>query len=74
MAGGLVKKAQVLTDWPGLKKADRFEGRDLNVTIDARSIYCSAMAACFDTDFQKLRREAFFGASLQDYTTELFKV
>lgn len=74
MAGGLVKKAQVLTDWPGLKKADRFEGRDLNVTIDARSIYCSAMAACFDTDFEKLRREAFFGASLQDYTTELFKV
>ena len=74
LAGGLVKKAQVLTDWPGLKKADRFEGRDLNVTIDARSIYCSAMAACFDTDFEKLRREAFFGASLQDYTTELFKV
>lgn len=74
MAGGLVKKAQILTDWPGLKKADRFEGRDLNVTIDSRSIYCSAMAACFDTDFEKLRREAFFGATLKDYTTELFKI
>ena len=30
MAGGLVKKAQVHTDWPGLKKKELFEGRDLN--------------------------------------------
>ena len=32
-----------------------FEGQDLNSTIDARSIYCSAMAMAFDTDFQKLK-------------------
>ena len=30
MAGGLVKKAQVHTDWPGLKRKELFEGRDLN--------------------------------------------
>ena len=73
-AGGLLKKAQVYTDWPGLKKKDLFEGRDLNVTLDARSVYCAAMAACFDTDFEKLRREAFFGADLKDVTTDLFDV
>ena len=73
-AGGLLKKAQVYTDWPGLKKKDLFEGRDLNVTLDARSVYCAAMAACFDTDFEKLRREAFFGANLKDVTTDLFNV
>ena len=47
MAGGLVKKAQVHTDWPGLKKKELFEGRDLNSTIDSRAIYASAMSDCF---------------------------
>ena len=28
MAGGLLKKSQVHTDWPGLKKKELFEGRD----------------------------------------------
>ena len=71
-AGGLLKKSQIYTDWPGIKKKDLFEGRDLNVTIDARSVYCSAMAMCFDADFELLRREAFFGADLQDMTGILF--
>jgi uncharacterized protein (DUF1501 family) len=43
LAGGLVKEAQVHTDWPGLKRKELFEGRDLNSTIDSRSIYASAM-------------------------------
>ena len=45
MAGGLVKKAQIHADWPGLKARDLFEKRDLNATIDARAVYASAMAA-----------------------------
>ena len=53
MAGGLVKKAQVHTDWPGLKKKELFEGRDLNSTIDSRAIYASAMSTVFDVDFKK---------------------
>ncbi len=73
-AGGLLKKSQVYTDWPGLKKKELFEGRDLNVTLDARSVYCSAMAACFNIDFDKLRRDAFFGAKLKDVTDDLFSV
>ena len=48
MAGGLLKKAQVHTDWPGLKRKELFEGRDLNSTIDARSIYASAMSTVFE--------------------------
>ena len=35
MAGGLIKKSEVHGDWPGLKKKDLFEGRDLNSTMDA---------------------------------------
>ena len=44
MAGGLVKKAEIHADWPGLK-SNLFEGQDLNATVDAASIYCAAMAA-----------------------------
>ena len=60
MAGGLLKRSQVLTDWPGLKKSSLFEGRDLNSTIDARSIYASAMSCVFDTDFEKIIRVVFW--------------
>ena len=42
MAGGLLKKSQVHTDWPGLKRKELYDGRDLNATIDARSVYASA--------------------------------
>ena len=38
MAGGLLKKSQVYTDWPGLKRKELYDGRDLNATIDARSV------------------------------------
>ena len=35
--GGAVKGGRVLTDWPGLAKKDRFEGRDLRITTDLRA-------------------------------------
>ena len=73
MAGGLVKKAQVHADWPGLKRKELFEGRDLNSTIDARSIYASAMSTVFDLDFKKIQKEVFWGESLQNLTDKLFK-
>jgi len=74
MAGGLLKKSQVYSDWPGLKKKDLFEGRDLNSTIDARAVYNSAMSACFNKDPEFLRREVFWGDDLPDLTQDLFKV
>ena len=74
MAGGLVKKAQVHTDWPGLKRKELFEGRDLNSTIDARSIYASAMSSVFDLDFKKITKEVFWGENLQNLSDKLFRV
>lgn len=35
--GGAVRGGRVLSDWPGLAKKDRFEGRDLRVTTDLRA-------------------------------------
>lgn len=38
VAGGAVQGGRVLADWPGLARAQRFEGRDLRVTTDLRSL------------------------------------
>ena len=73
MAGGLVKKAQVHADWPGLKRKELFEGRDLNSTIDARSIYASAMSTVFDLDFKDIQKDVFWGENLQNLSDKLFK-
>jgi uncharacterized protein (DUF1501 family) len=74
MMGGLVKKAQVYSNWPGLKKKNMFEGQDLNATIDARSIYCSAMATTFNTDFEKLKRQVFWNDPLENLQDKLFRI
>ena len=74
MAGGLLKKSQVYTDWPGLKKRDLFEGRDLNSTLDARAVYNSAMSICFNKDPDYLRREVFWGDDLPNLTEDLFRI
>ena len=73
IAGGLVKKAQVHADWPGLKRKELFEGRDLNSTIDARSIYASAMSTVFDVDFKRIQKDVFWGENLQNLSDKLFK-
>ena len=74
MAGGLLKKSQVHTDWPGLKRKEMYEGRDLNATIDARSVYASAMSTVFDIDFKRIQKEVFWGDKLQNLSEKLFKV
>ena len=74
LAGGLVKKAQVHADRPGLNKKELFEGRDLNSTIDARSVYASAMSTVFDVEFERIQKDVFFGDKLQNLSDKLFKV
>ena len=73
MAGGLIKKSQVHTDWPGLKRKEMYEGRDLNATIDARSVYASAMSTVFDLDFKRIQKDVFWGEDLQNLSDKLFK-
>ena len=73
MGGGLLKKNQVYTDWPGLKSKELFQGRDLNSTIDARSVYASAMSTVFDMDFNTIKDKVFWGEDLQNLSDKLFK-
>ena len=74
MMGGLIKKAQVYSDWPGLRRKNLFQGQDLDATTDARSIYCSAMASAFETDFEKLKRQVFWNDPLINLQDNLFNV
>ncbi|WP_440913293.1 DUF1501 domain-containing protein [Candidatus Pelagibacter sp.] len=73
MAGGLIKKSEVHADWPGLKKKELFQGRDLNATVDARSIYASAMSTVFDVEFERIQKDVFWGEDLQNLSDKLFK-
>ena len=72
MAGGLLKKSQVYTDWPGLKRKQLYQGRDLNATTDSRSVYASAMSKVFDLDFKRIEKDVFFGDKLQNLSDKLF--
>ena len=38
LAGGAVKGGRVISDWPGLKPANLYQGRDLAPTTDLRAI------------------------------------
>ena len=38
LAGGAVKGGRVIADWPGLKPANLYEGRDLEPTTDLRAV------------------------------------
>jgi len=73
MAGGLIKRSEVHGDWPGLKRKELFQGRDLNSTMDARSIYASAMSTVFDLDFKRIQKDVFWGEDLQNLSDKLFK-
>ncbi len=42
--GGAVAGGRVITDWPGLSKSQRFEGRDLRVTTDLRAVMKGVLA------------------------------
>ena len=72
MAGGLLPKSKIISDWPGLEKKNLFEGRDLNSSIDARAVYASILARVLDSEHKQIVNNAFFGADLPDMTKRIF--
>jgi uncharacterized protein (DUF1501 family) len=72
MAGGLLHKSKIISDWPGLEKKNLFEGRDLNSSVDARAVYASILARVLDSDHKQIVKKAFFGADLPDMTNRIF--
>ncbi len=44
LLGGAVAGGRVVTDWPGLRSADLYQGRDLKPTTDIRSVFKAVLA------------------------------
>jgi uncharacterized protein (DUF1501 family) len=61
-AGGAVRGARVIADWPGLAPAALHEGRDLRPTLDLRSLFKAALAAQLALGEAVLETEVFPGS------------
>ena len=60
--GGAVSGGRVIADWPGLAKKDRFEGRDLRITTDLRSVFKGVLADHLQVSERSLNTEVFPGS------------
>jgi uncharacterized protein (DUF1501 family) len=61
--GGRIRGGQVLADWPGLAPKDRFEGRDLRITTDLRSVWKTVLSRHLRVADSTLTREVLPGTA-----------
>jgi uncharacterized protein (DUF1501 family) len=61
--GGAVKGGRVVADWPGLAKRLRFEGRDLRITTDLRSVLKGVLADHLQVATATLNNTVFPGSA-----------
>lgn len=62
LVGGALKGGRVIADWPGLKPANLYEGRDLAPTIDLRAVMKGVLEDHLRLDEQALARTVFPGS------------
>ena len=60
--GGAVQGGRVLADWPGLAKKNRYDGRDLRITTDLRSVLKGVLADHLKITERRLGSEVFPGS------------
>lgn len=59
LVGGAVRGGRVLADWPGLRQADLYQGRDLQPTLDLRAVAKGLLAEHLGLDAAVLERDVF---------------
>lgn len=59
LAGGAIKGGRVIANWPGLKPAQLYEGRDLNPTSDVRGVLKGLLADQFGLSASALGDKVF---------------
>ena len=62
LAGGALKGGRVIADWPGLKEADQYEGRDLKPTTDLRAVLKGLLSEHLRVDNDYLTEDVFPGS------------
>lgn len=61
--GGAVAGGRVIADWPGLSRAERFEGRDLRITTDLRAVFKGVLHDHLKISQTVLSRDVFPGST-----------
>jgi uncharacterized protein (DUF1501 family) len=62
LAGGAVKGGRVVADWPGVKRANLFEDRDLRATTDLRAVLKGLLKDHLRVDDRALAADVFPGS------------
>jgi len=63
LVGGALKGGRIIADWPGLKRADLHEGRDLKPTTDLRAIFKGVLRDHLRLDERALATRVFPGSA-----------
>ena len=66
LAGGALAGGRVVGDWPGLARADLYDGRDLMPTRDVRAHAAWLMRGLFGLERSVLEQSVFPGLDLGD--------
>ena len=72
LAGGLLKGGAVISQWPGLRKKDLFEGRDLQSSIDYRSVCAACLEKAYGLDHDLIANNIFQSPRLPRFYNHLF--
>lgn len=62
LVGGALKGGRIIADWPGVKAADLYQGRDLKPTIDLRAVLKGVLKDHLRADERALARNVFPGS------------
>jgi len=73
LLGGAVRGGRVLGDWPGLKTAQLYEGRDLMPTTDLRSLIKSVLRDHLEVPQALLESQVFPDSVAAGYMTDLVR-
>jgi uncharacterized protein (DUF1501 family) len=63
LAGGEVKGGRVVADWPGVREANLYEGRDLKPTTDLRAVLKGVLRDHLRVDERRLAADVFPGSA-----------
>lgn len=63
LIGGAVAGGKVIADWPGLSNQSLYQGRDLQPTLDLRSVFKGVLAAHLSVKESDLEQRVFPGSS-----------
>ena len=74
LAGGMVKGGRVICEWPGLREGDLYQGRDLNPTIDLRSITKGVLNDLYGLSPSTLNSDIYPGSETARSMTGLLRV